>query len=114
MAKGEMLLERLPYMGTLRRHNKLRGLQDLGKELDKVTRMTGIGSAATVDGDDEGEDADGNADGVEQWSTDRPTEDASTSRKKLFGIREKSIKAETVKDKMQSLVLEDDDIVDDE
>jgi cell cycle checkpoint protein len=113
MAKGEMLVERLPYMATMRRLNKLHDLSELGKELDKVTRMSGSGIAATTNGDDDGEDADGPADGAEQWSTDRPTEEASTARKRLFGIRKESNKAEAVKDKMQSLVLEDDDIVDD-
>lgn len=107
MAKHEMLLERLPYMAAMRRRNKLPDLQDLNKELEKITRMNGD-PAATTDADEDGEDANG----VEQWSTDTPVDDGS-AKKKLFGIRKKSSKAEEVKDKMQSLVLEEDDIVDD-
>jgi cell cycle checkpoint protein len=109
MAKHEMLLERLPYMAAMRRRNKLPELQDLGRELEKITRMNG-GPAPTADADEDGEDADG----VEQWSTDTPVDEASAlAKKKLFGIRMKLSKTEEVKDKMQSLVLEEDDIVDD-
>jgi len=113
MAKGEMLLERLPYMSTMRRKNKLPGLQDLGRELDKITRMTG--GVVSVEGEDEGDDAEGGPGSAEQWSTDKPDDETSaTPKRKLFGLRKNSSKSENgVKDKMESLVLEDDDIVDD-
>jgi cell cycle checkpoint protein len=110
MAKGEMLLERLPYISLMRRHNKLRDLQDLGKEFDKITRISG---AVTLDGDEEDE-GEGAAEGVEQWSTDRPVEDVCATKRKSFAVRKSSSKSDsTVKDKMESLVLEDDDIEDD-
>lgn len=112
MAKAEMLLERLPYMSTMRRHNKLRDLQDLGRELDKITRMNGIGAVVGEADEEGGEEAEA---GAEQWSTDKPTEETSaTPKRKMFGLRKNSAKSEGgVKDKMESLVLEDDDIVDD-
>jgi cell cycle checkpoint protein len=109
MTKNEMLLERLPYISMMRKHNKLRDLQDLGKTLDKITRMTGV---TGLDGEEEDE-AEGAAEGVEQWSTDKPTEDAGGTKRKSFGLRKGSSKSDTVKDKMESLILEDDDIEDD-
>ncbi|KIW07483.1 uncharacterized protein PV09_01450 [Verruconis gallopava] len=109
MAKDELLLERLPYMSTMRKYNKLRDTQDINRDMDKVTRM---GMFATVDGDDDDADS-ATADIEEQWSTDKPSEEIGPVRRKMFIIQKPVSKSDAVKDKMESLVLEDDDIEDD-
>jgi cell cycle checkpoint protein len=109
MGKGEMLLERLPYMSAMRRHGRLHGLQDMVKELDKITQVT---ATANFDAQEE-EEADVAAEAVEQWSTDRPSEEAAPAKRTPFRPRRGSSKADDVKGKMETLLLEDDDIEDD-
>ena len=63
-----------------------------------------------AEGDPE-EDLEGSNEGGEQWSTDKPSEDASARGNKFPSWRKKA-KADVVDSQMQSLVLSDDDIED--
>ncbi|KAE9974398.1 hypothetical protein BLS_003137 [Venturia inaequalis] len=108
-AKSEMLLERLPYMTMIERKKSSFGSGKLYKELERITKVTG---SERLIGDEEEElEAEAEADTTEQWSTDKPVE--GDTKKPRFGIAKGGDQAGIVKAKMQSLVLEDDDIEDD-
>lgn len=107
-AKTEMLLERLPYMSLLRRCNRFPDLKDMAKDLEKITRMTG---SNTFDTNEDGE-GEGAQEGGEQWSTDTPAEEGLRKRASFGLKKELNPVTAAVKEKMESLVIEDDDIED--
>lgn len=106
-AKSEFLLERLPYMTMIERKKTFFGSSNLYRELERITKVTGGGG---LNGDEE-EELEAEADTTEQWSTDRPVE--GDRKKAKFGITKGGDQAGLVKAKMESLILEDDDIEDD-
>lgn len=109
-AKVEMLLDTLPYMFTIERRRARHGLQHSLKELDKVTRVSGNIKSL----EDEEDEPNLEAGIADQWSTDQPVEEKSQTARKKFGIATKlTDHAGLVKGKMESLILEDDDIEDD-
>lgn len=121
-AKNEMLLDRLPYMAQiLRATGKFTKQQQLRNQILSITQIKGNvlpGDDDADDSEDEDEEAahDGGA-AVEAWATDRPhAEDKSMSSKTagsasrpVVVLQKKSIPVEK---RVQSLVLEDDDIED--
>jgi cell cycle checkpoint protein len=109
-AKVEMLLETLPYMAMMQKRTSVSTSNSTTlKELEKITKVSL--HSKPLDDEDENEDAGP----TEQWSTDKPIEDGKGQRgKKKFGLASKMVdQAGLVKGKMESLVLEDDDIEDD-
>jgi cell cycle checkpoint protein len=111
-AKLEMLLETLPYMYAMqRRKQTLGGFNNSLKDLEKITKV----SLNSRPFDEEEEEQDGDVGTAEQWSTDKPVDEAKgKGRRKKFGLAQKNKDITgVVKGKMQSLVLEDDDIEDD-
>ncbi|KAI1379387.1 Rad17-domain-containing protein [Hypoxylon crocopeplum] len=118
-ARGEMLLERLPYMAHIARGRKSAvGMARL-REIEKLVSFSGIREAAdedAVDGDDNVEQA------GEAWATDKPTEELSPRKKKKaglgIGIRQRSNASASESStaalpSVQKLVLSDDDMEDD-
>jgi cell cycle checkpoint protein len=111
-AKVEMLLETLPYMFVMQKKKSGYGANNGSmKELEKITKISGHSKPL----DDEDEDQDGDTATTEQWSTDKPAEEGKgRPGKRQFGLASKTKDtAGIVKGKMESLVLEDDDIEDD-
>ncbi|QDS68260.1 hypothetical protein FKW77_010624 [Venturia effusa] len=106
-ARSEMLLERLPYMTMIERKKNSFGSSTLYKELERLTKVTG---GAGLNGNEE-EELEAEAESTEQWSTDKPIDD--NKKKSKFGITKGGSQAGIVKAKLESLVLEDDDIEDD-
>ncbi|RYP02955.1 hypothetical protein DL764_005481 [Monosporascus ibericus] len=112
-ARGEMLLERLPYMAHIARRKK-NALGSLRlREIERIVSFTGIGGPAdedAVDADEEGNPAAGGA----EWATDKPTEE-SWPQKRTLGIRQRGDAdgAVAALPPVQKLVLSDDDIEDD-
>jgi cell cycle checkpoint protein len=106
-AKSEMLLERLPYMAMIEKKKGSFGSSNLYKELERITKVTG---SSELNGNEE-EELEAEPEATEQWSTDKPLEDGK--KKIKFGITKGADQAGIVKAKMESLVLEDDDIEDD-
>ena len=107
-ARGEMLLDRLPYMAQIAR---ARGTRGRLRELERLTSFGGIGGAAGDD-DDDGDDDDGDAGDEpatagEAWATDRPSDEPSPRRRRA-GIRAGAVSGMLA----QKLVLSDDDIED--
>jgi len=103
-----MLLERLPYMSLLKKCNRFPDLRDLAQDLDKITKMSG---SAILDADEEHE-VEAASEGVEQWSTDKPVEEVARKRRP-FGLKKGSNPTTAVvKEKIESLVIVDDDIED--
>jgi cell cycle checkpoint protein len=106
-AKSEMLLERLPYMAMIEKKRGSFGSNSLYRDLERITKVTGDSG---LNGNEE-EELEAEPEASEQWSTDKPMEDGM--KKIKFGITKGVDQAGSVKTKMASLVLEDDDIVDD-
>jgi cell cycle checkpoint protein len=109
-AKLELLLETLPYMFMMRKRTSVPAPGNTTfKELEKITKVSL--HSKPLDEEDENEDTVT----TEQWSTDKPTEDTKgQSGKRKFGLGSKVVdQSGLVKGKMESLVLEDDDIEDD-
>lgn len=109
--KNQMLLERLPYMAhILTPSSTTMTSRRFLEQILSVTRMSGVVS----DEEDQGEDDDDReviASGAEQWATDRPELETVSKKGKQKSIFENvAIPVETRIDK---LILEDDDIVDD-
>ncbi|RYP90109.1 hypothetical protein DL770_003801 [Monosporascus sp. CRB-9-2] len=112
-ARGEMLLERLPYMAHIARRKKNALSSFRLRDIERIVSFTGIGGPAdedAVDADEEGNPAAGGA----EWATDKPTEE-SWPRKRTLGIRQRGDAdgAVAALPPMQKLVLSDDDIEDD-
>ncbi|KAM3415504.1 Checkpoint protein rad17 [Cercospora zeina] len=118
-AKVEVLLERLPYMahilGSARNSSRQHELRD---QIRSITRIDG---ASLPDDDDDADFPDsGEAEAhAEQWSTDRPDTDvkaSSTMPSQARTPRKPSIMFQGIKSpvetRVQSLLLEDDDIED--
>lgn len=114
-AKVEMLIERLPYMAQILPSKSTSSTLSL---IHAVTRVRGTVSTLTEDDAGEDEDDEGLA---EQWSTDRPDTDGGKGLKKdQAGLKKGHTKgteggglAIPVESRVEKLVLEDDDIVDD-
>ena len=104
--KSEMLLERLPYMAMIEKKKDSFGSSNLYKELERITKVTGSDG---LNGNEE-EELEAESEATEQWSTDKPLEDGK--KKVKFGITSGADQTGIVKAKMESLVLEDDDIED--
>lgn len=107
VAKSEMLLERLPYMTVIEKKKASFTSSNLYKELERITRVTGGGG---LNGNEE-EELEAEAESTEQWSTDKPVE--GDKKKFKFGIAKVGDQAGVMKARLESLVLEDDDIEDD-
>ena len=116
-AKMEMLVERLPYMAQI-----LESKRTSSTVMDQVAKVTRIRGSAPVDKDEESdEDEDGDAD-AEHWTTDQPdvelaaktgTRTAKLKRRRATKGTESDGLAIPVESRVEKLVLEDDDIVDD-
>ena len=99
-ARREMLLERLPYMAHIARARKMSTIRL--RDLEKVVAFNGV-TAVDDESDAEEEQASGEA-----WATDKPSEEASPSKRSV-AIN----KAGGVTGMLASkLVLSDDDIED--
>lgn len=117
-AKAEMLIERLPYMAQI-----LTGSLTSSKLLDSIQSVTRVRGSVSPpeEEDEEGEDEDAAEAAPEQWSTDRPEVDVVNKAKRdRSGVNRGSLKgtecgglAIPVESRVEKLVLEDDDIVDD-
>jgi cell cycle checkpoint protein len=93
-ARSEMLLERLPYMAQMARGLRQRGLVNASagngpygpsswRELDRVVSFQGIDNAGADDeADDEWKDDSTTAVSSDTWSTDRPTDEGPSPRKR--------------------------------
>ncbi|KAK3110039.1 RFC checkpoint protein Rad17, partial [Teratosphaeriaceae sp. CCFEE 6253] len=117
-AKGEMLLERLPYQAQLlaaRQHGSEPSA--FSTQVSRVTRVSERALKATDDAS--AEDDDEIAAPTESWATDQPELDVELSEQKtnLKGKpKSKTARgslAMPVETRVATLVLEDDDIVDD-
>ncbi|KAF2172498.1 hypothetical protein M409DRAFT_50188 [Zasmidium cellare ATCC 36951] len=118
-AKNELLMDRLPYMTHILGSSKpSRASRNMVDRLLEVTRISG----AVIPDDEETEPEESQEPGanVEQWSTDRPDAEAgtvSTSPKKQRIPSKQNAVFEAVsipvEPRVDKLVLEDDDIVDD-
>ncbi|KYK58613.1 hypothetical protein DCS_05630 [Drechmeria coniospora] len=97
-ARGEMLLDRLPYMAHIARARKS---STRLRDLEKVVSFKGINAT------EEESDADDETPSGEAWATDKPSEEASP-RKKRTGIKAGAMSGLLA----QKLVLSDDDIED--
>ena len=117
-AKMEMLMERLPYMA------QIVASRTAPKLLESITSVTRVRDLVPTGGDDDEEEGEGegSAEAVpEQWSTDRPDMDAADGgKRKQVGVKKNQPKgteggglAIPVESRVEGLVLEDDDIVDD-
>jgi cell cycle checkpoint protein len=112
-AKKEMLLDRLPYLARIvdARPPSLSNRR-LFDQVLSVTRISGF-STAQEDDDEEPDDRDEQLAG-EQWATDRPDGEPSNAKK---GKTKHNAAFENVvipvRSRVEQLVLEDDDIVDD-
>ena len=109
--KVELLLERLPYMVMIAKKTHAQAANSLLRDIEKLTRISG-----TVPKVNEEEiDGDEAAGSGEQWSTDKPTDDLSSPRKKSrFETKRQGIDTVVgLKDRTEQLVLSDDDIMDD-
>ncbi|PHH89155.1 hypothetical protein CDD83_6587 [Cordyceps sp. RAO-2017] len=98
-ARGELLLDRLPYMAQMARCRKT-GIRL--RDLEKVVSFRGVAVA-----DEEEWDVDDDGPSGEAWATDKPSEEASP-RKKSAGIKAGAVSGMLA----QKLVLSDDDIED--
>ncbi|KAF2210835.1 hypothetical protein CERZMDRAFT_44370 [Cercospora zeae-maydis SCOH1-5] len=118
-AKVEVLLERLPYMthilGPARNPSRQHELRD---RIMSITRVDGTGLPNDDDDTDLPDLSEAEAD-AEQWSTDRPDTDvkaSSTTPSKARTPRKPPIMFQginsPVERRVQSLILEDDDIED--
>ncbi|KAF2674796.1 hypothetical protein BT63DRAFT_20799 [Microthyrium microscopicum] len=107
--KGELLLERLPYVHFIEKRRATASKTSLLKQLEKVVSFGGI--TAIMANDEEEEEVDTAGQSTEQWSTDKPV-DGSPVKRKNVGILAKG--SESVQKEIEGLVLSDDDIVDDE
>lgn len=109
--KKQMLLERLPYMAHIKTptSTSMTSRRFL-EQILSVTRISGetLGGGDGVGDDDDGEET---ANGGEQWATDRPENESSSKKgKQKTAFESVALPVETRIDKM---ILEDDDIVDD-
>jgi cell cycle checkpoint protein len=109
-AKTEILLEKLPYMTLIEMRKGTFGSTTLRRELEKITKVTGT---VNLNGNEE-EDLAAETEPAEQWSTDKPADEGkATPIKTRVGLLKGSNQAHIIKSRMDSLVLEDDDIEDD-
>ncbi|KJX93063.1 cell cycle checkpoint protein rad17 [Zymoseptoria brevis] len=113
-AKKEMILERLPYLARVvdARPPSLSNR----RLLDQVLSITRISGPSMFQEDDDGEpdERTEQAASGEQWTTDRPDEESSTT-KTTTTKHQSTFDNITipVRGRVEQLVLEDDDIVDD-
>lgn len=118
-ARNDLLMDRLPYMAQiLGSTSSSRSSRLMVDRLLEVTRMSG--STPTDDDDAEPEGSQDPSTNAEQWSTDRPDGEsgsASISPKKHRVPSKQKAAFEAVsipvEPRVDKLVLEDDDIVDD-
>ena len=114
-AKIEMLIERLPYTSQIVGSGRL--FPTTLDQLATVTRIRG----STPPNEDEDADDDGDGDtGPEQWTTDQPDPEGASKPMPSKLKQTKSTKATEggglaipVESRVDRLVLEDDDIIDD-
>lgn len=115
-AKTEMLLERLPYVAQITDSTKASP-----KVIEQLHTITRVRASRQDRDDDETELDEDEATAPEQWATDRPDVD-STSKSRMAKTKPKQGPAKLteggglgipVESRVEKLVLEDDDIVDD-
>ncbi|KAH8893738.1 hypothetical protein GQ53DRAFT_96508 [Thozetella sp. PMI_491] len=115
-ARGEMLLERLPYMTHIARRKRCSFGTLRVRDLDRMVSFQGIGPPKTDDASDDEQDENGGVAG-EGWATDKPTDEASPRKKSVVAmLRKQSLQSEasvSASLPVESLVLSDDDIEDD-
>lgn len=109
-AKLEMLVDTLPYMTFIQKRKSTSSMNNSLRDLEKITNISA--NSRPLDEEDDERDADMT---TEQWSTDKPVDVGKAGMtKKKYGIAAKlSDQSGVVKGKLESLVLEDDDIEDD-
>lgn len=114
-AKTELLLERLPFVAQIISQRKV-----LSKLLERLNTVIKVRSSAPNDNDEEDEPDPDETNAAEQWTTDLPDVDSvSRPRKPKAKIAEKATKFTEavglgipVENRVERLVLEDDDIED--
>lgn len=109
--KLELLLETLPYTGTIQRRKRHPINNPMLKDIETVTRIQSpVAQSDTTDQDLEAEVAP-----EDVWSTDKPSDESiADSNKRRLGIRLKNGgDGVVVQEKGQTMVLSDDDIEDD-
>ncbi|KAK3704426.1 RFC checkpoint protein Rad17 [Vermiconidia calcicola] len=113
-AKTEMLIERLPYM------SQVMGSKTGNRSLaDQIARVTRVGGSAPIDEDDEADVEEDELNGAEQWTTDRPEGEGIKKPTKKRKIAQSKLATEggglaiPIESRVEKLVLEYDDIVDD-
>ncbi|KAK3722163.1 RFC checkpoint protein Rad17 [Vermiconidia calcicola] len=113
-AKTEMLIERLPYM------SHIVGSKTVNSSLaDQIATVTRVRGSVPIDGDDDADVEENEVAGAEQWSTDRPEAQATKEPAKKRQKAQSKLMTEggglaiPVESRVEKLVLEDDDIVDD-
>ncbi|KAH0537096.1 hypothetical protein FGG08_006099 [Glutinoglossum americanum] len=112
-AHHEMVLERLPYMAKIEWRNPVPL-----REIEKVTLFSGIAAQSDEIPDDEEEQEETT---IVQWATDRANELGLTPRKKkprprepeIGGIGKGGLGFQLPIEKVEALILSDDDIEDD-
>lgn len=115
--RNEMLTDRLPYMAHIM--STAKSPDHSQHMLDQILAVTRISTTVSTDEQDEAEEG-GDGSGNEQWTTDKPDTDTgktSTGSKKPIISRKRKPTFEAasipVETRVEKLVLEDDDIVDD-
>ena len=114
-AKTEMTIERLPYISQI-----MAAKSTSSSVLEQILRVTRIRGSAPIDEEEDAEIAEDAEIGLEQWTTDQPDAESGvkTSRNKprnkqrLVATEGGGLTA-SVESRVEKLILEDDDIVDD-
>jgi cell cycle checkpoint protein len=109
--KLELLLETLPFAGTIQRRKRNPTRDPMLKDVEVVTRIQS--SIAQADASDQ--DLEAEVTPEEVWSTDKPSEESvAAHNKNRSGIRLKDGgDSVVIQEKGQAMVLSDDDIEDD-
>ncbi|KAK5127103.1 hypothetical protein LTR85_008463 [Meristemomyces frigidus] len=118
ITKQEALLERLPYMAQIRSAQQKPTLHKAA--LDQILSITRVQASTTAADEDAAEEDPGGVEALEQWATDMPDFDSRSASKQASdkGKRKQRLGTEggglsiPVESRVEKLVLEDDDIVD--
>ena len=111
----EMVLDRLPYMTMIERHNPYSRLLS---QLETITQFHGIDAP---DDDAPDDDAGDDTANVTEWATDRPAEPKASASRPAFGLSTGIVEKKAqgfdrippIEGEIEKLVLSDDEIEDD-
>ncbi|KAL5121399.1 RFC checkpoint protein Rad17 [Pleosporales sp. CAS-2024a] len=115
-ARYEMLLERLPYLGTILRRCRTPSPCTTAtiRDIQKITMFTGNGIVDTTDEDVDDEQQDVGTGEQEQWATDEPAGISPVKKRVRIAskIKEEETGIPSLVEKGAKLLLSDDDIED--